>query len=487
MDPMNAQRTIFLTGATGFLGRLLALRLAREGFEVAAWVRSPERARSALGPSVRLVPTDISDAGLRAELAHVHAVIHLAGEPLFGPRWSDRRREVLRSSRVDTTRRLALAIASARTKPSAFVVGSAVGLYGPRADELVDEASTPGSDFLSTLCRDWENAATPAVDAGVRTCWIRTGIVIGRGGGALEKMLPPFQFGLGGKLGSGKQWMPWIHVEDWIELVLKMVTDERYAGAFNATAPNPVTNADFTKALGRALGRPTPFPAPAFALKLALGDVSALLLTGQRVVPARATALGFHFQYPTIDAALGELAKDPVGVTITARSDAPQNNYTSKRKPRYLLSSRMRLDAPLEQVFDFFSRAENLGTITPPSMAFVIRTPAPIEMGAGRAIDYGVTVGPLTLDWRSRIDPWKPGEQFADAQEVGPYSSWFHEHLFERDGQGTVMIDRVWYAPPLGPLGRLANSLFVAPKLKAIFGYRTVAMRMRFRAEPLAS
>lgn len=482
---MNDSRTVFLTGATGFLGRLLALRLAREGYEVLAWVRSPERARAVLGTGPRLCRTDISDSGLRAELSHVHAVIHLAGEPLFGPRWNDRRRAELRSSRVDTTARLARALAASARKPKAFVVGSAVGFYGPRGDELVDERSAGGSDFLSHLCRDWEEAAEPAVAAGVRTAWIRTGIVLGPEGGALAKMLPPFQFGLGGKLGSGKQWMPWIHVDDWIELVMRALQDERFSGPLNASAPTPVTNADFTKALGRALSRPTPFPAPAFALKLALGDVSDLLLTGARVVPARAESLGFRFRFPDIDSALTDLLRADHKIAIGPSKDAPQHEYIARHKPRYLLQSRMRVDAPLEQVFAFFSRSENLGTITPPTMSFSLESRPPIEMRVGREIDYKVKLGPVELDWRSRIDTWQPGEVFSDSQLAGPYSSWWHEHRFVRDGQRTIMEDRVWYSPPLGPIGALAQKLIVAPKLRTIFGYRARAMQLRFGAQPL--
>jgi uncharacterized protein (TIGR01777 family) len=482
---MNDSRTVLLTGATGFLGRLLALRLAREGYEVLAWVRSPERARAALGIGPRLLRTDISEAGLRAELSHVHAVIHLAGEPLFGPRWTDARRAELRSSRVDTTARLARAIASATRKPKAFVVGSAVGFYGPHADEPIDERSSNGSDFLSALCRDWESAAEPAVTAGVRTAWIRTGIVLGPEGGALAKMLPPFRFGLGGKLGSGKQWMPWIHVDDWIELVMRALEDSKFSGAINATAPQPVTNADFTKALGRALSRPTPFPAPGFALKLALGDVADLLLTGARVLPKRAEELGFRFRFPDLDSALADLLNSDAGITIGASEAPPKHEYFASRRARYMLRSRMRVHAPLEDVFAFFSRSENLGAITPPTMAFSLESRPPIDMHVGREIDYKVQIGPVALDWRSRIDTWQPGVAFSDSQLVGPYSCWWHEHHFARDGAHTIMEDRVWYAPPLGPLGVLAQKLLVAPKLATIFGYRTRAMRLRFGATPL--
>jgi hypothetical protein len=482
---MRYGRAILLSGATGFLGRLLALRLARDGHQVVAWVRDPARARAVLGAGPRLVRSDVSDSGLRAELAQVDAVIHLAGEPLFEGRWNERRRAELRDSRVGTTRRLAEALSGAVPKPAVFISGSAVGWYGARGDEPLDEASEPGSDFLARLCRDWEEAAAPASAAGVRTVFIRTGIVLGPEGGALAKLLPPFELGAGGRLGSGRQWMPWIHVEDWIELVMRALDDARWSGAFNASAPEPVTNADFTRALGGVLGRPTLFPVPGFALRLALGDVAALLLTGQRVLPRRALELGFQFRFPKLALALTDLLRNDHGVALGPSRDAPLCEYLRRRKPRYLLSSRMRIHAPLEQVFEFFSRSENLGAITPANMAFSLETPAPIEMRAGREIDYKVQVGSLGLDWRSRIDTWEPLERFSDSQLRGPYACWWHEHRFSRDGQHTLMEDRVWYSPPLGPLGALAQRALIAPKLRAIFGYRARAMTLRFGAESL--
>jgi len=489
IQPRASFSRVFLTGATGFVGRQIALRLARDGVEVVAWVRAPERARAALGQGPELLSTSANDAELDAALRRCDAVIHLAGAGIFDERWSPARKAELRSSRLDTTRRITQALGRIAKKGMALVSASAVGWYGPRGDEVLDERSQPGADFLGDLCAEWEKGAFEAQAFGVRVAVLRIGVVLGLGGGALEKMLPPFRLGLGGRLGDGRQWMSWIHAEDLVELFVRAASDARYRGVFNAVAPTAVTNRDFTSALGRALRRPTPFPAPAFALRLALGEGSCVLLTGQRVAPRAALDLGFEFRFPTIDAALQQLVGASDSVKFEGARDVPVTKYLTSRKPRYLLSQTTIVPAPLDEVFEFFSRAENLGAITPSSMAFQMRSPQGQAMHDGREIDYLVKVGPVPLKWRSRIESWKPGERFVDSQLKGPYACWWHEHRFERADDGsTVMHDRVWYAPPLGPLGILAQRLLIAPQLDAIFRYREHAIALRFgRANSPAS
>ena len=486
MKHLNTARTfqrVLITGATGFVGRQLCLRLAREGLAVVAWVRDLERARAALGDGPELLGTEAPDAQLDAALERCDAVIHLAGAGLFDRRWSAARKRELRASRVDTTRRLVEALGRTKRRP-ALVSASAIGWYGPRGDEELDERSTSGAGYLGDLCKAWEQAALDARAFGVRVALIRIGIVLGLGGGALEKMLPPFRLGLGGRLGNGRQWMSWIHAEDLVELLVTAARDERYEGVFNGTAPEPVTNAAFTRELGQALGRPAFLPAPGFALRLALGEASVVLLTGQRVLPRRALELGFAFRFPTLAAALERLVGDGA-VSVVRAPVAPDTEYLRRARPRYLLEARTVVPAPLEEVFAFFSRAENLGAITPPSMEFRMVTPRGQPMHEGREIDYRVKVGPLPLKWRSRIEVWRPGEQFVDSQLRGPYACWWHEHRFERGpGNTTVMRDRVWYAPPLGALGALAQPLVVRPQLVAVFNYREHAIALRFGRTP---
>jgi uncharacterized protein (TIGR01777 family) len=230
-------------------------------------------------------------------------IVNLAGEPIAGKRWTQKQKETIRSSRIMATRAVINAAAEAKPRPKFLLNGSAVGHYGPRGDEIVTEEIGPGNDFLSRICIEWEQEAKRAESLGLRVAIVRTGIVLGKGG-ALAKMAPPFKFFAGGPLGTGKQWMPWIHIEDEIGLILFLVDHGEAAGPFNATAPNPVTMKEFCSTLGRVLGRPSWAPVPAFALKILLGEMAGMLLTGQRAVPQRAQRMGYKFRYPNLYEAL---------------------------------------------------------------------------------------------------------------------------------------------------------------------------------------
>lgn len=240
------------------------------------------------------------------ELEGVDAVVNLAGEGIADRRWSDSRKKVLESSRILPTRSLATAVVGMARPPATFVNASAVGYYGPHGNENVTEQTPAGSDFLGQLCAAWEREAAP-ITAVSRLVLIRTGIVLHPDGGALRSMLLPFRLGLGGPMGSGTQFIPWIHRADWVELVVSLLGRSETRGAVNLTAPTPVDNAHFTRALGQALRRPAIMPLPAFALRLALGEMADALLTGQRAIPVRATELGFAFRFATVENALRDL------------------------------------------------------------------------------------------------------------------------------------------------------------------------------------
>lgn len=275
---------VVIAGGTGFLGRPLAAALAADGHMATALPRGS---------------TDGVDGA--------DVVINLAGESIAGRRWSATQKHRILDSRVTTTRQLVEAIRGAARPPRAFVSGSAVGYYGPRGDEVVTESTGSGEDFLAGVCVAWESEARRAADR-TRVVCVRTGLVLERDGGALPQMLPPFWFGAGGPVGSGRQYWPWIHRADWIAIVLWAIDHEIVDGAINATAPTPVTNRAFASALGSAMHRPSFMPAPAFALKLLLGEMAdALLLSGQRAVPEKAQRLGFTFRYPQLDGALNAL------------------------------------------------------------------------------------------------------------------------------------------------------------------------------------
>ena len=293
--------TIVIAGGSGFLGQKLARRMARDGHHVRILTR-----RQAQVPDQITWRPDGTAGALADRLNGVDAVVNLAGENLAGGRWSPARKELLRSSRILPTRTLARAIAQCHTPPKILVSASGAGYYGPRGDEPITEDMPAGSDFLARLCVDWEQEAR-AVPPATRLAIVRSGLVQSADGGALKTMLLPFKLGLGASLGSGDQFLPWIHADDWTAMVMWMIENNRANGAINATAPAPVTNREFTQTLARVLNRPAIFRAPAFALRTALGELADVLLTGQRAVPARAEQLGFRFTHRTLEPALRNL------------------------------------------------------------------------------------------------------------------------------------------------------------------------------------
>jgi uncharacterized protein (TIGR01777 family) len=294
---------IFISGASGLIGKRLVEQLQQNGHDVVRLVR-----RAASTGEIMWDPK----AGVlsASALEGADAVIHLSGAGIGDKRWtSSYKREIL-ESRTITTNLIATTIANMNRKPSVFLSGSAIGIYGPRGDEQLTEVSTDGTSFLADVCKQWEDAAKPASDAGIRTVLLRTGIVLTTKGGALKKQLPHFQLGLGGKFGNGKQWQSWISIDDEVGAIEHLLT-ANVSGAVNLTAPNPVTNAEFTSTLARVVKRPAFLPIPPFAPKAILGGelADALLFTGQRVIPAALNASGYQFVHPTLEVALRALLK----------------------------------------------------------------------------------------------------------------------------------------------------------------------------------
>ena len=304
-----SQHTIVVTGATGFIGTALLRRLTTDA-QVVALTRDPDTARALLPASCTLAAWNAHEPVSPAILRGATAIVHLAGEPVAGGRWTDARKQTILDSRARSTRALVESIAALPRgeRPRVLVSASAVGLYGDRGDALLDESSSAGLGFLAHVCRAWETAARGAEELGVRTVMLRLGVVLSPEGGAMARMLPPFRFGLGGRLGSGQQWMSWIHRDDAVRLIAFALADERVNGPLNAVAPEPLRNVDFTKALGRALGRPTLIPVPALGLRLMLGEMAGVMLDSQRVRPTKAHDLGFHFERATIAEALADIS-----------------------------------------------------------------------------------------------------------------------------------------------------------------------------------
>jgi uncharacterized protein (TIGR01777 family) len=297
---------ILITGASGLVGTAATDGLRAGGHTVDHFVRP---GREAAAGDVRWDPSAATMD--LAAMEGADAIIHLCGASIADGRWTTERKRILRGSRLGPTRVLVDAMAKLERKPRVFLAASATGYYGDRGDEVLTEASANGSDFLSQLTRDWEAESLRAQLFGIRTVLLRFGVILSTHGGALPKMVTPFKFGLGGRLGSGRQWMSWVALEDVVGAIGAALADERFAGPVNVVAPNPVRNADFTRGLASAVRRPAIFPAPAFMLRLALGEVAdALLLASQRVQPEKLSGAGFKFRYPNLESALRAIVVD---------------------------------------------------------------------------------------------------------------------------------------------------------------------------------
>ena len=292
-------RSVALSGASGLLGSALRPALTTAGWQVRPLVRrAPHPGEVRWDPAAGTL-----DA---AALAGVNAAVHLAGESIAEGRWTEAKKAAIRSSRILGTRLLSESLARLPQRPEVLVSASAIGIYGERGDALLNEDSLLGSDFLAEVGKEWEAATAPAADAGIRVVHLRLGIILARDGGALPRMVRPFLLGAGGPIGSGRQWMSWIALDDAVRVVLEVLQNPEARGPFNAVAPEPVRNADFAARLGEVLHRPALIPVPAFALRLLFGEMAdAALLSSQRVLPARLGALGFEFRHPTLLGALG--------------------------------------------------------------------------------------------------------------------------------------------------------------------------------------
>ena len=298
---------ILITGGTGFIGKALCKKLnnwQENPCKITVLSRKSEKqAKAACGDSASIIRE------LKNFIEPVDVIINLAGEPIADKRWSEQQKNRIKQSRLSTTAELIEYIKRCDHRPNCFISGSAIGYYGDQGDEILTEDSGFHQEFTHEICHEWEQLAQQASNLGVRVCLLRTGLVIGPEGGFLKRMLLPFKLGLGGRIADGKQWMSWIHLDDMVNMIVFLITHQQTSGVFNGTAPNPVTNRMFTQTLGKVLNRPTIFPVPAFVLKLALGEMARLLLTGQRVLPKNLEQAGFTFQYPSLEQALSATLK----------------------------------------------------------------------------------------------------------------------------------------------------------------------------------
>jgi uncharacterized protein (TIGR01777 family) len=435
---------IVLTGASGLIGKKLTYALMRDGHEVFALARSPEKLPE-LPPKNIFVWNDQKVPSPEI-FKNCDAVIHLAGEGIADKLWTKDRKAKLRESRVIGTKNLVEAVASlpADQRPHTFISGSAIGFYGDSSEQK-DETSPAGQGFLAELCRDWEAAAAPCEKLGLRTVYLRTGLVLAREGGLLSKSGPAV-------LGDGTQWMSWIHIEDVVALILFALAHAQIRGPLNLTAKNPVTNKDFTKGFAKATRFPFTVSAPKFAIYLLAGDLSQAILSNQKIVPTLALAAGFKFKFDRLEDALNDLLGD---------RKLLDNSYSAKQFVPF----------PRSEVFSFFSRAENLEILTPPWLNFHILDQSTPTVKKETLINYKLNIHGVPVKWRTLIKEWNPDSSFVDFQLKGPYKLWHHRHKFEDVPGGTLISDDVTFQIPGWIFGKMLLPL-IKKDVQEIFAYR---------------
>ena len=451
---------ILITGATGFVGEKLVMALVSRSHKVSILTRDPENAQKRL-------PIDCDIHRWEPELyppssqefSNMDAVIHLAGSNIASGCWTTARKKSIRESRILSTKNLVSTLKSMRNPPHTFLSASAIGFYGNNRPVELYEDLQPGKGFLADVCKDWEREALLIQDQSIRTIILRIGIVLGRDGGALQKMLPPFCVGLGGNLGDGNQWMSWIHIKDLVNMIIHSVENKNTTGIYNAVSPEPVTNQVFTKSLGQVLKRPAVLPVPKFALKIILGEMSDLLLGSQKVSTSKILDNGFKFEYPDLLSSLTNLCHNPT------------NEFIAEHW----------FPLPIEEVFSFFKEPKNLEKITPDYLHFKVLNQSSAEIIEGTKINYCLRLHGIPIWWQSKIIDWQPNSKFSDTQTHGPYKYWHHRHEFLEKDEGTLMRDYIQYKVPFGVLGNSLVGHWIRKDLENIFNYRRKKIQEIFK------
>ena len=453
-----------MTGATGLIGRELGKALVARGDTLVCLVRDVGAARRRLPFPAVCHAWDHSRPVPAEALREVDAVVNLAGEPVADTRWTAARQAMIRDSRVHGTRQLVRAVLQHGPGVATFVQGSASGYYGDRGEERLTASSTQGTGFLADVVQAWEAELRPLAQQrpNVRVPVVRTGIVLARQGGALAEMLPMFRLAAAGRLGTGRQWMSWIHLDDIVGLLLHAL-DSAPSGVLEGVAPQPATNRQFTTALCRSLGVIENLPVPALAIQGLFGARSAIVLGSTRLEPRATQASGFRFRFEAVEQALDELL-------------SPLRGGVRVRVWEQWLPH-----AP-QAIWPFFCDPDNLEDITPPFLAFRVLGMSTAQIGAGTLIDYRLRLNGVPIAWRTRIDTWDPPRRFIDVQAKGPYALWHHTHDFNPMRGGTLMRDTLRYRLPAGWLGALAGSRKVAGDVERIFDYRSHKIDGRFGA-----
>jgi uncharacterized protein (TIGR01777 family) len=474
---------ILIIGATGFIGRALVSSCLGKNYQIVALVRNKNRAKNLLGKNVSFVDINDSVEILREQLEECDVVVNLSGKQLAGVRWTPGKKREFDSSRIDVTKKISNLIRSCENPPKVFVSASAVGVYGNRSTEKLVENSTLGSDYLSQMCINWETSAIDAEQAGTRVCLLRFGVVIGREGGILKQVMPGFSLGIGNYIGSGTQFVPWVHISDVVNVIHKCINDSGLSGPINVTAPNPATSKDFARKLANLTNARVVLPIPSILLRLVFGEGEKVLTNSQNAFPEKLIQKSFEFQFTDLESCLvAEVIIDSVSIVkISSRGNSEYltefSNPTSIT-PQYELKSKVEISSDVVTAFNFFSDASNLSLTTPDWMNFeIISSPDTVELGS--SMKYRISLGFLKLNWTTVILKWDPSNSFVDWQQKGPYKLWIHSHqVLEQSSSQSLMIDRVYYSMPFGFLGRIVHEWFVKDLLKRIFSCRLKTIQL---------
>lgn len=439
---------ILVTGATGRVGNFVGRQLVQQGHELVVLTRSKEKALHYLEFPAEIIEHDLVHHALTEKhFKSVDAIVHLMGETIDG-RWTKEKKDLILKSRKQSSENL---IKHLPGHVKVIISASAQGIYGDHKDHLVSEKSKLGDDFLAEVCKQWEEPFKKVNTA--RTVQLRISLVLDPQSGVLRRMIPLFQRGLGGTLGSGDQYMSWISIEDLSEIILQALSHEKYHGPINCATEHPVTNKEWTKLLGQQLkALPSP-PVPSFALRLALGEMANAVLASVRLKPEKLSQYDFKFKHSKLKDYFKE-ALEPY-----------QNG-------QYFFSVKQYIPENIESVFAFFSEAKNLEEITPSFLNFHIAKMSTEKIEKGTHIDYKMKLKGIPLNWKTLISEWNPPYRFVDEQVSGPYQLWHHTHTFEKLGEGTLISDDVRYKLPLGFLGQMVASSFVQSDVEKIFKFR---------------
>lgn len=448
---------ILIIGATGLLGKKLSIDLLKKGHTVSGVARDKSKIIELPAKQTFSWEAQSDQEFPTSALKNCDVVVHLAGEPVAAQRWNKKVKQNILDSRVLGTRKIVSALKkmNKNERPSVFISGSAIGYYGDTGEQNINEQSALGNDFLADVVQKWEAESEKAHEIGLRTVILRTGIVLARHGGALEKMPPLI-------VGSGDNYMSWIHIQDWVDFVISAIENNQAVGVYNLVSPNPVKQTDFIKTLAQERQVPVVLSVPQIFVSIGLGEMARVLLASQKVIPERMLAYGFKFRFGHLKEALRDI--------YNQEDFLVQDFSVSQFVPDHI-----------EKVFHFFSEAKNLENITPEFLNFKIENMSSKEIEKDTIINYKLKIHGVPAKWQTQITEWIPLKKFVDHQNKGPYQLWDHTHTFTSVENGTLIEDRIKYKIPGHIVGLLALGKFIRKDVNQIFQHRVKSIKNKFK------